>query len=75
MYKKAVVMPQCMCLLTFGQSPMETKGGGSCQGHPTRAGAPAELALEPGSLGLDGLYQPEAVGVSGGGQVCSWVHF
>lgn len=35
----------------------------SCPGHATRERVTAEVACELGSLGLDGWYQMDAVGV------------
>lgn len=42
---------------------METKDKWLCQDNPTREGFTQELAFELGSLGLNGLYWMEAVGV------------
>lgn len=42
---------------------METKSKWLCQGSLIREGVTQELAFELGSLGLNGLYRMEAVGV------------
>lgn len=57
-------MPQWRCLLTFVHSASwRQRVDESCPGHATREHVTAEVACELGSLGLDGWYQMDAVGV------------